>query len=166
MEEAAAQECIRQFFLVVAGDEDHRAVASLHQLARLVDVEIHAIELAQQVVRKLDVGLVDFVDEQHWLDLRLERFPQAALHDVVADLAHFLFAELRVAQARDGVVLVQSLLCLARGLDVPLVERPLERARDLQGELRLPRAGLALDEQWTSKRDRGVHRHQRSGVAT
>jgi hypothetical protein len=34
-------------------------------LARLVDIELHAVDLAQQVVREFDVGLVDLVDEQH-----------------------------------------------------------------------------------------------------
>ncbi len=79
VEEAAAQERIRQFFLVVAGDEDDGPVTRLHQLARLVDEELHAIELAQQVVGEFDVGLVDLVDEQHRLHRRLERLPQAAL---------------------------------------------------------------------------------------
>jgi hypothetical protein len=30
-----------------------------------VDVEAHLVELVQQVVRELDVRLVDLVDEQH-----------------------------------------------------------------------------------------------------
>ena len=141
-------------------------MAGLHQLARLVDEELHAIELAQQVVGKLDVGLVDLVDEQHRLHRRLERLPQAALHDVVADVAHFLFAELRIAQARDGVVFVQALLSLARGLDVPLVQRPLQRAGDLRRELRLARAGLALDEQWPASVTAAFTAIMRSGVAT
>ena len=38
---------------------------ALDRLAGLVDVELHAIELQQQVVRELDVGLVDLVDQQH-----------------------------------------------------------------------------------------------------
>jgi hypothetical protein len=38
-----------------------------HELARLVDVELHPVELAQQVVGELDVGLVDLVDQQHRL---------------------------------------------------------------------------------------------------
>ena len=33
--------------------------------SRLVDVELHAVELLQQVVGELDVGLVDLVDQQH-----------------------------------------------------------------------------------------------------
>ena len=34
-------------------------------LAGLVDVEFHAVEFEQKVVGKLDIGLVDLVDEQH-----------------------------------------------------------------------------------------------------
>ena len=35
------------------------------RLAGLVDVELHLIELKQQIVGELDVGLVDLVDQQH-----------------------------------------------------------------------------------------------------
>ena len=65
VEEAAAQERVGQLLLVVRGDEDERPVLRLDQLARLVDVELHPVDLAQQVVRELDVGLVDLVDQQH-----------------------------------------------------------------------------------------------------
>ena len=51
--------------------------ARLHQLARLVDVELHAVEFEQQVVRKLDVGLVDLVDQQHRLLLATRTPPRA-----------------------------------------------------------------------------------------
>ncbi len=53
---------------------------------RLVDVELHAVELAQQVVGKLDVGLVDLVDQQHHLLIGIKRLPQLAALDVVADV--------------------------------------------------------------------------------
>jgi hypothetical protein len=146
VEEAAAQEGVRQLLLVVAGDEDDRAVSRLHQLLRLVDVELHAVELAQQVVRELDVGLVDLVDQEHGAPLALECPPQHARHDVVGDVLDALVAELRIPQARDRVVLVQAVLRLARRLDVPLEQRRIEGARNLLGELRLPGAGLALDQ--------------------
>ena len=65
VEEAAAQEGVGQLLLVVGGDDDDRAVPGLDGLVRLVDVELHAVELLQQVVGELDVGLVDLVDQQH-----------------------------------------------------------------------------------------------------
>ena len=64
VEEAAAQERVGQFLFVVRGDDDDRAFDGLHRFAGLVDVELHPIEFLQQVVRKLDVGLVDLVDQQ------------------------------------------------------------------------------------------------------
>ncbi len=82
------------------------------RLAGLVDEELHAIELLQEVVRELDVGLVDLVDEQHGAHIGLERVPQLAALDVVADVLDALVAELAVAQARDRVVLVEALLRL------------------------------------------------------
>ena len=41
----------------------------------LVDEELHAIEFLQQVVRELDVGLVDLVDQQHRALVGDERLP-------------------------------------------------------------------------------------------
>jgi 16S rRNA G1207 methylase RsmC len=73
-------------------------VARLHQLLRLVDVELHAVELAQQVVRELDVRLVDLVDQEHGAPLALERPPQHAGHDVVGDVLDALVPELGIAQ--------------------------------------------------------------------
>ena len=65
VEEATAQESIRQLFLIIAGDDDHRPMARLDELAGLVDVELHTVELSQKIVRELDVGLVDLVDQEH-----------------------------------------------------------------------------------------------------
>ena len=79
--------------------------------------------------------------------LGLEGLPEAALHDVVADVVHARIAELRIPQARDGVILVQALLRLAGRFDVPLEQGPAERAGDLLRELGLAGARLALDEQ-------------------
>src|SRR5580692_7731288 len=99
MEEAAAQERVRQLLLVVTGDENDRTMTRLDELTRLVDIELHPIQLAQQIVRELDVGLVDLVDEQHRTDFRLERLPEASFQNVVADVMHASIAQLRVTQA-------------------------------------------------------------------
>ena len=158
VEEAAPEKGVGQLLLVVAGDDDDGAGPRPHRLLRLVDEELHAVELQQEVVRELDVGLVDLVDEQHRLPLRRERLPQLAAHDVVGDVVHPGFAELRVAQSGHRVVLVESLLRPGGGLDVPLDERPVEGARHLDREHGLPGARLALDEERAPQRRRGVHR--------
>jgi hypothetical protein len=123
VEEAAAQEGVRQLLLVVGGDDDDGAVLRLHRPPRLVDEELHPVEFEQQVVRELDVRLVDLVDQQHHRLRRLEGLPQLAADDVVADVVDPLVAELPVAQARHRVVLVEALLRLGGGLDVPLDQR-------------------------------------------
>ena len=119
----------------------------LDRLARLVDEELHAIELLQQVVGELDVGLVDLVDQQHRAHVHGERFPQLAALDVVADVVDARVAELAVAQARDGVVLVEALLGLGGRFDVPLDDGHAERLGHLERQHRLAGAGLALDQQ-------------------
>ncbi len=63
VEEAAAKERVGQFLLVVRGDDDDRPLGGLYRLLRLVDVELHPIELLEEIVGKFDVGLVDLVDE-------------------------------------------------------------------------------------------------------
>ncbi|MNT23757.1 hypothetical protein D3C72_1591900 [compost metagenome] len=96
-------------------------------LARLVAVELHAVEFTQQVVGELDVGLVDFIDQQGHGPVCSEGLPQYALDDVVVDVMHtgraFHISELAVPQTTDRIVLIQALLCLGGGLDVPLQQR-------------------------------------------
>jgi hypothetical protein len=77
VEEAAAQEGVRQLLLVVRGDDDDRPDLGGDRLAGLVDVELHPIEFLQQVVRELDVGLVDLVDQQDRAHGRGRRPPRA-----------------------------------------------------------------------------------------
>jgi hypothetical protein len=57
VEEAAAEERVGQLLLVVGGDDDDRPLRRLHRLPRLVDVELHSIELLEEVVREFDVAL-------------------------------------------------------------------------------------------------------------
>src|ERR1700683_4542428 len=164
VEKAAPQKGVRQLLLIVAGDDDDRPVFGVHRLARFVDVELHAVQFAQEVVGELDVRLVDLVDQQHRLHLAVEGLPQIALDDVVADVLDPGIPELRIAQARYGVVLVQALLRLGGGLDVPFEQRLAERAGDLRREQRLAGAGFALDQERPRQHHRGVHRgHQFRG---
>ncbi len=89
-------------------------------------------------------------------DSLVECIPQHAVLDVVPDVRHVRVAELRVAQARHRVVLVEALLRLGGRLDVPLQEGTAEAARDFLGEQRLAGARLALDEQRPLERERRV----------
>ena len=158
VEETAAQEGVGQFLFIVRGDDDDRAFFRGDRLVGLVDVERHAIEFLEQVVREFDVGLVDLVDQQHGQLGRSERLPQFALLDVIADVVDALFAELAVAQARDRIILVKPLLRLRRRFDVPGDQRRVEGLGDFLGQHRLAGAGLALHEQRTAEQRRGVDR--------
>ena len=158
VEEAAAQEGVRQFLLVVRGDHHDRAQARLDVLAGLVDEELHAIEFEQQIVGELDVGLVDFVDQKHRALVVGEGFPQLAALDVVRDIRDPGIAELAVAQPRHRVVFVEALLRLGGGLDVPGQKRRAERFCDFLGQHGLAGTGLALDQQRALEHDRGVDR--------
>src|SRR2546423_4152037 len=94
MEKAAPEKGVRQLFFVVRRDDYNRTMPSLNRAARLVDVELHSIELEQQVVWKLDVGLVYLVDQQDRRLWRLERLPELSRHDIVGDIVDAFVAEL------------------------------------------------------------------------
>src|SRR5216117_300390 len=160
VEKTAPQKSVGQLLFVVRGDEDDGALRCLHELPSFVHEELHAVELAQEVVGKLDVRLVDLVDEEHDRRLGSERLPQHSADDVVADLVHPGVAELGIAQAAHGVVFVQALLRLGRGLDVPFEERQPERLCNLHREHGLAGARLAFYQQGAFERDRRVDRER------
>src|SRR3546814_13765261 len=76
MEKTTAQKGVGQFLLVVRGDHDDRPMAGTDGFAGFVHRELHAVELAQQIVGKLDVGLVDLIDQQYRALLADEGLPQ------------------------------------------------------------------------------------------
>jgi hypothetical protein len=156
VEETAAQKRVGQLLLVVRRNYDERPVLRDDCSVRLVDVELHPVELAQQIVRKLDVRLVDFVDQDDRSLVALERLPQHAALDVVGDVADAAVTELRVAKSRHRVVFVETLLRLRCRFDVPLRKRPAERRGDRLREQRLAGARLAFDEQRPLERKRGI----------
>ena len=162
VEHAAAQERVRQFLLVVRGDDHDGPLLRDHLVARLGDREAHLVELAQQVIRELDVGFVDFVDQQHLALFALEGASHRAHADVGADVRDIALAETRVVETLHGVVDVEPFLRLGRGLDVPALDREAEALGDVLREQRLAGARLAFDQQRAFERDRAVHRiHER-----
>ena len=158
VEEAAAKESVGQFLLVVRRDDHDRAFLGLDPLLRLINVEAHAIEFLQQVVGKLDIGLVDLVDQQDGELLGGEGFPQLALLDVVRNVVDALVAQLAIAQAGHGVIFIQALLRLGGRFHVPFDQRRIERFRNLMRQHGLAGARLALDEQRAAQRHRRVDR--------
>ena len=157
VEEAAAQEGVGQLLLVVAGDDDDGAMPGADQGLGLIDIELHPVQLAQQVVGKFDIRLVDFIDQEHRALRALERLPHRAFLDVVGDVMYPRVAQLGIAQPRDGIVFIQPLLGLAGGFHVPLEQRPAERAGHFLGQQGLAGAGFTLDQQGTLQRDRRIH---------
>ena len=98
VKKAAPQKGVGQFLLIVRGDHDNGPLLRDDRLLQFVDKELHAVEFEQEVVRELDVGLVDLVDQQDRRGVRDKGVPQFARLDVVRDVAHALVAKLAVAQ--------------------------------------------------------------------
>ena len=165
MEKAAAQKRVGQFLLVVGGNEHQRAVLGLDQLASFVAVKLHAVDFAQQVVGELDIGFVNFVNQQGHGLLGCKRLPQHAFDNVVVDVFHPLatvhIGELRVAQAAHSIVFIESLLGLGGRFDVPLQQRHVQRLGHFLGQHGFAGAGLALNQQWALQGDARIDRqHQ------
>ena len=99
MEEAAAQEGVGQLFFIIRGDDDDGTHLGADRLVGFLDVELHAIQFLKQVVRELDVGLVDLVDQQDGARGGGEGLPQLALLQIVSDVVDPFLAQLAVAQA-------------------------------------------------------------------
>ena len=156
MEYAAAQEGVGQLLLRIGGDNDDGAVLGGDGASRLRDVELHPVQLPQQVVGELQVGLVDLVDQQDHLLLVRERLAQLAELDILFNIVHAFTAELAVVQTLDGVVYIQAVLSLCRRLDVPNDELLAQGLRNGLGQHSLAGAGLALDQQWLLQRDGDV----------
>ncbi|MNZ46617.1 hypothetical protein D3C78_643020 [compost metagenome] len=158
VEEAAAQEGVRQLFFVVRGNDDDRALLGLDRLVGLVNVELHLVQFLQQVVGELDVGLVDLVDQQNDPLFGLESLPELAFLQVVAHVMNLVDAQLRVTQAADRVVLVEALVGLGGRLDVPGDQLGAKGFGQLLGKHGLAGARLALDQQRPLQGDRRVDR--------
>src|SRR6266850_6194026 len=88
IKKSAPEKGVRQFLFVVRRDDYNRTMPGLNRAARLVDVELHPIELEQQIVREFDVSLVDLVDQQDRRLWRLERLPKLSRHAVVGDFVN------------------------------------------------------------------------------
>ena len=161
MEHAPAQKCIRQFLLRIGGDDDHRAVFGSDGAPRLRDVELHPVQLPQQVVGELQICLVDLIDEQDHLLVGGEGLPQLAQLHIFFNVVHALAAELAVVQTLHHVIDVQPVLGLGGGLDVPDDQLFSQRLGDCLGQHGLARARLALDQKGLFQHHGNVHRpHQ------
>ena len=159
VEEAAAQERVRKFFLIVRGDDHDWALFRLHGLIGFVDVEFHTIELLQKIVREFDIGFIDFVDQKDWALFRGEGFPEFTLLDVVLDVLGALFAHLTVAQTRDRIILIQALSRFRGRFDVPLNQLAAQRFSHFDRQHSFTGARLTFDQKRAFQLDRGVDGH-------
>src|SRR3546814_17464041 len=104
-------------------------------------MELHAVEFLQQVVWKLDIGLVDLVDQQHGQGGGGEGFPQLAATDVIGGVVNALVAQLAVSKAGAGVIFVKALLRIGGGFDLPFAQRCAEGG---SAPMSQPRLAVAL----------------------
>jgi hypothetical protein len=133
--QAATQEGFGQLLLAVAGDDDDRLDATRRRrhmpaealgpgaliafaTRQVIDVELEAVENVEQIVREVDVGLVDFVDQYHTGLSPLDRVAERLEFDVGIDPPGVSVGRvLCVLQAAQGVEAIKQVLGLGGALD-------------------------------------------------
>ena len=97
---------------------------------------------------------------------RCERVPEFAALDVVGDILDALIAELAIAQSRNRIVFVKTLLRLRRRFDVPFDQRRIEGLATSAASTDLPVPGSPLISSGRSSRIAALTAIFRSFVAT
>ena len=157
VEDTPAQEGVGQLLLCIGGNDDHRALLGLDGLLGLRHIELHPVQLPQQVVGKLQIGLVHLIDEQDHLLFRLEGLAQLAQIDILGDIVHGL-AKLAVVKTLHHVVDIQAVLGLGSGFDAPGNELPVHGFGNGLGQHSFAGTRLALDQQGLAQGQRNIDR--------
>ena len=147
VEHAPTEESVRQFLLCVGGDDDDGALLGLYGLLRLRDVELHPVQLPEQVIGKFQIRLVDLVDQQDHLLTGGEGFAQLTQLDVFFDVIHTGVSKLAVIEPLHHVIDVQAVLGFGGGFYIPDNELFPKSVRNSLGQHGLAGARLTLDEQ-------------------
>ena len=124
---------------------------------RFVNVKAHPVDFLKQIVWKLDIGLVDFVDQQNGQLRAFKCFPKLSLLNVVANVVDAFIAQLAVAQAGNGIIFIQALMRFGRGLNVPGDQRGIERLGYFFCQHGFTSARFTLHEKGASQRSSGIH---------
>ena len=75
MEKAAAQKRVWQFLFIIGCDDHHRAIIGSDRFTRFINVKGHLIQFLQQIIWEFNVGLINFINQQNHLLVRLKRGP-------------------------------------------------------------------------------------------
>ena len=149
MEHAAPQERVRELLLVVARDDDDRTLFGHDLVTGLAHDESHPVDLVQEVVRELEIGFVDLVDEENDALFRLQRATEGPELDVAPDVFYALGAdvtEASVVETLHGVVDVETVLRPRRRFHGPVNQLEAEGLGDRRREQGLPGSGFPLHE--------------------
>ncbi len=88
-------------------------------LIRFENVKVHFVEFIEQIVGKLDIRLIHFVDQQHHLLVRGKTLAQCAQANIASDIRHIAIAKTRIVKTLYGVVDVEAVFGLGSRLDMP-----------------------------------------------
>ena len=124
-----------------------------------VQGESVAAEFLQEIVGELDIGLVNFVDQQDGQLRSREGFPQLALLDVIADVVNTLVTQLAITKTGNRIIFVQPLLRFGRAFHVPFDQRRVDRFGNLVRQYRFTGARFTFYQQRATQGHRSVDGH-------
>src|SRR5262249_21246380 len=113
VKDATPQEGIGEFFFCIRRNDDDSPLLRYNALVRLENVKMHLIEFIEQVVGKLDIGFIDFVDEHYHLFVCRKRLPETAEPDITFNVRHIAIAKARIVEALHRIVDVQPVFGLS-----------------------------------------------------
>ena len=147
MENAAAQECVRQFLFRVGGYDDDGTLFCLYGFLRFGDIKFHFVQLPKQVVGEFQIRFVDFVNQQNHLFIAGKCFTQLAQLYIFRNVVYAFIAELAVIQALYNVINIKPVLRFCGGFNVPDNELFAQSLRDGLRKHGFACARLALYQQ-------------------
>lgn len=147
VEDAAAQESIRQFLFRIGRNDDNGPLFGADRLPRFGNVKFHAVQFPQEVIGKFQVRLIDFINEKDALLIFAKSLAQLAQMDVFFDVIHSLGTKLAVIKTLHRIIDIESVLSLRCRFDVPNEKLHAQAVRNGLGQHGLSRSRFSFDEE-------------------
>ena len=157
MEDTTAQERIRQLLLRIGSDNHDRAVLCLDRLSGLRNIKFHLVKLPEQVVRELQIRLIDLVDKENRLFFLLKRLAHLSETDVSGNIINAVRTKLAVVKTLYRIVHIKTVLCAGRRFNIPDQKFHIEGSGNRLREHRLSSARFSLDQERLFERRRNVN---------
>jgi len=91
-----SQKSVRQLLFSVAGNNRNRSMVGSNRFICFRYIETHFVQLIKEVVGKLDIRFIDFVDKQYYLVRRSKSLTQLSQFYILLDIGNILISKAAV----------------------------------------------------------------------